>query len=611
MECIFNCDLTDGETDELKILKGNPSISCDENGMIIDTMIFEDSQDRDRVVIEHNKRFHTRKDSEILIEAILSSKQYYPTIYSSTGVVPNVLIPRIRNIREDPRMCSTTFCVKETNNGLRCMFVLTDDVIYAYYGRDLEEGKGQASFGYLIPLCRRGIPDALTREGPLGDFYCLAIGFHQRNGWTVRFYIDGKIYYSIDRVGYRLDPKYCVYERGGTAYQIEVEELELSFRHSSPLDFYLPDNYAREYITTDKSGRHTIYRNGSALIQIKKDDDYAEPFPDFMGDFKPIKPEITFAVNSHESRCNPQYRTFGQGVVTRIQNIEIIYRFMDNRIEIIREETSSSECSERDHHGKHEKYSPKRKIVKGAKTPNERKRVVIEDESDSFIFHCPNEIAQNIINNEKPRPLIKKTVPTGNIDNGPRKKEMERHKSPLAPKRGGDGIRRFDNKPPEMTPDSKDIVSFERNLDRRPPSDISSESKTALFKHEHHVPPHSQNERPKTIVEGKRNIERKFIDSDSLISLEDGSLETVGKTLKVKSHEYCWYCDTQCIGSCCSGKCGSRSCSFIVRRGQKYKGNTTDIANTIENDNFDKPPVGRPIKLTLSSKRYQEININD
>lgn len=618
MECILDCDLTSEETDTLNIVKGNPSVSCDENGMIIDSMIFDDSSDRDRVIIDHSTHFHTKRDSEILFEAVMSSKQYYPTIYSSTGVLPNILSSRIRNIREDPRMCCSCFCIKEVNNGLKCMFVMTDDVIYAYYGRDSVEGKGQASFGYLIPLCRRGIPDALSREGPLADFYCLAIGFHQRNGWTVRFYIDGRIYYSIDRIGYRLDPKYCVYERGGTAYQIEVEELELSFTHSSPLDFYLPDNYAREYITTDKSGRYPIFRNGSALIQLKSDSEYMEPFPDLLGEYKSIKPEVTFAVVQSESRANQHYRTFGQGIVTRLQHLEILYRNMDGRFEAIREESSKSEYSEKD-----QSYSNKlmkQPVKQPPNKGNQKKKMISEESSDSFIFECPNGGKKGQSGRFKAPPPVKKVVNTQNA----RKKEAEQ-KSPVGARRGFENPRLEVQQPPDFSSGSEVLESFDRRPDYRPPSRASSDSDSIVFKHER------IGESPKRLpnkpddacrVEGKRSNMTGRVKSspkvniDSLETLEEtSSLETIGESLKYKSHEYCWQCGTICLSSCCSGKCGSRSCSFSTKRVQqkKYKG-VIPVGNEQQNSGvieFDKPPVGRPIKLSISSKRYQEININE
>jgi hypothetical protein len=503
MENILDCSFIDSQdsdisssTRELKILSGDPDTFYDDLGLIIDDKIFKDSTERDRTIIEYPKNFLPRDDREIVFEAVMSSKQFFGT-KNSVPRIPTVFLSRIENIKEDPRLCCGTFLISDVYNGMKYGFVSTNEIIYVYYGRDKTENCDEANFVSLIPVSHRGNKYENDREGVLNDFRKFSIGFSKRDYWHVRWCIDGECCYSNDNIGYRVDYEYICFEGGGVSHRTKVENLRMHITHSAFLDFQLPKNIHQNYISTDRSGKYTINRNCSGLVQLYDEGRYKEIRQNFFGEYESIKLKISFGCTFEESNIDDKFRTFNQGVVTRIISLKVF-------------------------------YSP----------PGSNCRCGNLASSLSYTSNDLSYTSNNLSYTSKNLPCTSEDLPRTSDDLPCTSDDLpctldDLH---LSINKNRQKVKMSYS---DLTSDSTWESSTNGNTDYDDEIVLEKSEKIILD----------------SILETSERLDD-FSNISSYLGDNFSSLESLSK----KSHDHCWQCERKCESVCCSGNCGSRSC---------------------------------------------------
>lgn len=162
---------------------------------------------------------------------------------------------------------------------------LTNTRIYAFYER-LPFGREQlgnyAAFSFQIPLVKRK-PD---HEHELSIAYDRAAG-------TVRWLVDGKERFRVDRIGRRIDRKYMTIDHGGVEEDVEPRQLDFGMGLFTLLDGRLP--------------------SGEALVRLSS-------APDFYFDPAAATPTpLTFV----DEESDPGSRLFGQGAELRVRRFAV------------------------------------------------------------------------------------------------------------------------------------------------------------------------------------------------------------------------------------------------------------------------------------------------
>lgn len=378
MELLLTKDFREGvESSFFKVRSDTHNTRLDQNGLVIDDKKYNKLNDEYHLkgmqtAIDLSTSFNVPKDhgKEIVFETTLSSRQYFRN-KEDGSIVPSCFLDRIRNIHEDPRLCSCSVYVVDDVSQLIFMFLITNQVVYGLYGRDLEvikkgvvydeikteyENKG-SSFYSLFPVGRRGIVSTTSEMGPLDDYITLGFGFtHDKK---VIYYLNKEPVFTITTLGYRLDDQYMVLNRGGHCQRAHLTNLSFGYGHYSFLDFQLPNNYSRTMTYIDTSSGSRTERSASGLVQIYPDEYYKELYPNTYGSYVPMKIERAFAVSKEKLRTNMSYLLFGQGMISIIRKLDIYVRnkyesprlpvvlFNTNQIPVNdeRESSDSAHCS--------------------------------------------------------------------------------------------------------------------------------------------------------------------------------------------------------------------------------------------------------------------------
>lgn len=295
------------------------------------------------------KKSYLIKEGEFIYEACMSAQQLI-----SPDIVPKIYLNRIRNIREDYRLCCSGIVVYDEENKLTVKILFTDDWIYGYYERFPGYKTGwtinkpnpfnclgdYAGFASIIPLCKRGANSIKCKNGTLDDFENVGIGIDSCKG-TIKFYVNRCEMFCINKIGYRLSDEYQVAEYGGIPYIVKPRCVKFGFGHFSYLDHNIPNNYSRGYVVPTYDGNgYPIDRLASGLAQLMPTNKYREPYPDFMGEHSTIDPAVSFAYSGEDEN----YLIFGQGMTTRIRYIAGYV--VNNKVKMHKVvATTSYECS--------------------------------------------------------------------------------------------------------------------------------------------------------------------------------------------------------------------------------------------------------------------------
>jgi len=254
---------------------------------------------------------------EIIFELKMSMAQSI-----DPNTIPSLMLPRIRNIREDIRLCSAAFNVVDPQTWMVFDFLLADDAIYAFYER-LPFGKpafggsmtDYAAFSNAIMVRKRNGSD------PINDIVRLGIGLN-RDREEVNWFINGELVFTYNLCGINLPDEFRVLNVGGTPGKVFPTQAFCGFGTFSLLDMALPYNYARQMVGTSGS---EINIAESALVQLDVDAHYNELLPGLNGDGRAlVDPNLTFAYNLNDfPNDNLAIKLFGQGARMLVQELKI------------------------------------------------------------------------------------------------------------------------------------------------------------------------------------------------------------------------------------------------------------------------------------------------
>lgn len=274
-----------------------------------------------------NKNLYDRGDNlvnvkrNLYFETKINARQCFQNQKREGGEIsiPPGFRDRINNIHEDPRLCCSVVMARDCINNLIFAFAITDDIIYALYGREKDDSPN-ASFYGLIPLINRGC-EGCNREVLTSHVLGLKFRRIDKKTVVVSWVVDGTTRYVVNNPGIRVEQKYKVLECGGDAILCTPKILRFSFCHCSFLDFQLPNNYYRGHTYKEKCGRYSITRACSGLLQLMDECNYREIYPNLYGNYPPINNRKTFAVTDEERVF--KHRIFGQGMETQVHYVHI------------------------------------------------------------------------------------------------------------------------------------------------------------------------------------------------------------------------------------------------------------------------------------------------
>lgn len=113
-------------------------------------------------------------------------------------------------------------------------FFATNEHIYAFYER-LPFGRGPA-LGYNYAAFSYNIPVA---DNHPGETHHLKVSYDRAAG-TVRWYVDEKEVFKVDKIGYRIDRKWMTLDHGGVEGLVSPRQLDCGMGTFTLLDAYRP-----------------------------------------------------------------------------------------------------------------------------------------------------------------------------------------------------------------------------------------------------------------------------------------------------------------------------------------------------------------------------------
>lgn len=191
----------------------------------------------------------------------------------------------VKNHNDDLRLASVAFNTIDFESWMVFDFFVTNNRIYAFYER-LPFGRAQlgnyAAFSYQIPLGAR----------KPGDVHDLRIAY-DRSAGVVRWMVDGKEEFRVNRIGHRIDRKYLTIDHGGVEQTVAPRQLNFGMGMFTLLDGDLP--------------------SGNALVRLSNAQDFY---------FDPLQGEPTpQTFVDEESRDSS--RLFGQGAEMKVGHFAV------------------------------------------------------------------------------------------------------------------------------------------------------------------------------------------------------------------------------------------------------------------------------------------------
>jgi hypothetical protein len=186
----------------------------------------------------------------------------------------------------DLRLASVAMSAFDAETFVIFNFVLTNDLVYAFYERPAfarAPGANDAAFSFAVPVMRRSP----------GDTHRLAIAY-DRDAGTARWLIEGVEVFRVDAIGARLpDRKHMLIDLGGYDVALSPAQLDCAMGMFDFLDGYGP--------------------TGRGLVQVDANpDDYFDPR---LG--PPAR--MTFI----DPASLPSDRLFGQGAAMRVERFDV------------------------------------------------------------------------------------------------------------------------------------------------------------------------------------------------------------------------------------------------------------------------------------------------
>jgi hypothetical protein len=141
----------------------------------------------------------------------------------------------VTNPNNDLRLAAFALSTIDFETYMVYDFFITNRTIYAFYER-LPFGRGEvlgnyASFSFAVPV---------ARTSP-NERHHLKIGYDKTAG-TVRWYVDGKEKFKVNKIGYRIDREYMQLDHGGDEVLLSPNQLLCGMGMFSLLDGHRPSN---------------------------------------------------------------------------------------------------------------------------------------------------------------------------------------------------------------------------------------------------------------------------------------------------------------------------------------------------------------------------------
>ena len=222
--------------------------------------------------------FAAEPGRELIVEAIVSARTF--------GTENHPFGAAVADPDDDLRLASAALNGIDFESWMVFDVFLTNKRLYAFYER-LPFGRGgplgdYASFSFQIPLLERRP----------GDEHKVGIAY-DRSAGVVRWLVDGKERFRVDRIGHRIDRTFLTLDHGGKEETVEPKQLGFGMGLFTLLDGSLP--------------------SGEALVRLST-------APDFY--FDPVEGEPTpQTFVDEESR--PGSRLFGQGAELRVERFTV------------------------------------------------------------------------------------------------------------------------------------------------------------------------------------------------------------------------------------------------------------------------------------------------
>lgn len=168
--------------------------------------------------------FDARPGQELSCETWLSGWTH------GTGAHP--FGPRITDPQDDLRLASVAMNAADSETGMIFDFFLTNRRLYAFYERG-HYNRGTlgnyAAFAFAIPVGERAP----------GQQHHLRIGY-DKSAETVRWYVNGREVYRVNRLGHYVDRRYMVLDNGGVQTSASPRQLNCGMGMFSVLDGAAP-----------------------------------------------------------------------------------------------------------------------------------------------------------------------------------------------------------------------------------------------------------------------------------------------------------------------------------------------------------------------------------
>ncbi|GAA3007465.1 DUF6081 family protein [Streptomyces fulvorobeus] len=168
--------------------------------------------------------FDAEDGYELLFETRLSGRTY--------GTAGHPFGDAVSDPDDDLRLASAMMLTTDPETSVSFDFVVTNKRIYAWYGRPTfmrGELGDYASFAHTVPLADRA-PDDTHRFGIAYD----------RAAGVVRWLIDGREVFRVDRIGFRLDRSTATLDEGGEETLIKPRQLNAGLGLLTLLDASWP-----------------------------------------------------------------------------------------------------------------------------------------------------------------------------------------------------------------------------------------------------------------------------------------------------------------------------------------------------------------------------------
>lgn len=289
----------------------NASVSA--NGLTVPAVPFTFTSpignDHPKMLRYYKNQFDLSDTEELIYEGHIAAEQFIPV-----QNIPAVLLPRIRNIYEDIRLCSAAMNVLDSEFFIVFDIFLSSEKIYCFVER-LPFGKtptnNYAAFSNAIAVIERA-----GNGSPITDV--VPLKFAMTKSYT-KFFVNDQLVYTADRIGIRLIDEYRVLDHGGVPQIIKPNKISVGFGLFSLMDMFLPYNFNRSLVVGDNEA-------ASGLIQLDNASAYGELLPgQLTGDGRPIiDPTVSWAVTLNQfPNNNHDIKLFGQGCTILVKDLKV------------------------------------------------------------------------------------------------------------------------------------------------------------------------------------------------------------------------------------------------------------------------------------------------